>query len=90
MGDRGLISECEPGDRLQLLSVRQTAARLHCSAANVYALIEGGELPVVRVGRQKGYRIDLRDLDSFVSNRKFRLGSPKKNLPRRPLKHLKL
>lgn len=80
----------EPDDRLQLLSVKQAAVRLCCSAANVYSLIEGGELAVVRVGRQKGYRIDLRDLDAFIADRKFRIGKVAPPPRRTTLKHLKL
>ncbi|HEX6964099.1 MAG TPA: helix-turn-helix domain-containing protein [Lacipirellula sp.] len=80
----------EPGDRLQLLTVKQTAARLCCSLANVYALIEKGELAVVRVGQQKGYRIDLRDLDAFVGERKFRFATAAPKPRRSTLKHLHL
>lgn len=66
------------GDKtqLQLLTVKQAAERLCCSAANVYTLIEAGSLAVVQVGHRKGYRIDLRDLDAFVHDRKFQLQSP--------------
>jgi excisionase family DNA binding protein len=66
------------GDKtqLQLLTVKQAAERLCCSAANVYTLIETGALAFVQVGHRKGYRIDLRDLDAFVHDRKFRLQSP--------------
>jgi excisionase family DNA binding protein len=60
------------GDGFQLLTIKQAAARLCCSVANVYVLVASGELPVVRIGCQKGYRVDSRDLDSFVTNRKFR------------------
>ncbi|HMP06201.1 MAG TPA: helix-turn-helix domain-containing protein [Lacipirellulaceae bacterium] len=80
----------EPDDRLQLLSVKQAAARLCCSAANVYGLIETGVLPVVRVGRHKGYRLDLRDLDAFIAERKFRIGQAASPPRRTKLKHLKL
>ena len=75
---------------VQLLTVKQAAFRLCCSAANVYGLIETGVLGVVQVGKRKGYRIDLRDLDAFVQNRKFRFQAPQAAAPKRTLKHLKL
>lgn len=79
----------QPDGRLQLLSVKQAAARLHCSPANVYALVERGELAVVRVGKSKGYRIDLRDLDAFVGARKVRYVNESPKVPRRKLKHIR-
>lgn len=77
---------------LQLLTVKQAAAKLCCSVANVYALIESGSLAIVTVGKRKGYRIDLRDLDSFVQGRKIRYQVPQKltSRTRFNLKHLKL
>lgn len=76
-------------DELQLLTVRQTASRLGCSAANVYSLIECGDLPIVRVGRHKGYRVDIRDLDGFIYGRKFRYQGPMLKPSQTRLKHLK-
>lgn len=73
-----------------LLRVRDAAKRLACSPATIYALIEASELPVVQVGRRKGYRIDPRDLDAFVSARKFRFEAPPAAPPPKGLKHLKL
>lgn len=76
-------------DDFQLLTIKQTAALLSCSPANVYGLIETGSLPVVQVGRAKGYRIDPRDLDGFVQERKFKFRAASAPLPRTPLKHLR-
>ena len=73
-----------------LLTVREAADWLACSQANVYALVEKGELPVVPVGRRKGYRIDRRDLEAFVDRRKFRFQAPPAARPKERLKHLKL
>lgn len=78
-----------PGE-WKLLTVKQAAAWLGCSAANVYALISTGALAVVQVGSRKGYRVDLRDLDAFVQQRKFCLQPAKAPPPKAPLKHLKL
>jgi len=72
-----------------LLTIKETAQRLRCKRANVYALIASGELPVVRIGLQKGYRIDARDLEGFVNDRKFRYRPQPARLPRPRLKHLR-
>jgi len=72
-----------------LLTIKETAQRLCCSAACVYALVASGELPVVRIGLQKGYRVDVRDLDAFVSDRKFRYRPQVAQLPRPKLTHLR-
>lgn len=73
----------------RLLSVKQTAQSLACSVANVYALIEAGELAVVNVGKSKGYRIDRRDLEAFIQQRKFRFETPRPKLPTVRLKHIR-
>ena len=75
----------------QLLTVRETATRLRCSATNVYSLIDKGELPVVRVGNAKGYRIDIRDVDAFVHRRKEAKASTQVKPPtsRPKLKHIR-
>jgi len=74
---------------LQLLTVKQTAKRLCCSLANVYALIDAGALAIVQVGKSKGYRIDLRDLEAFVCRRKFRFQVSQPRSKPISLKHLK-
>jgi excisionase family DNA binding protein len=76
-------------DDFCLLTVKQAAQRLCCSAACVYALVASGELPVVRIGLQKGYRVDIRDLDAFVSDRKFRYRPEAVRVPRAKFKHLR-
>ena len=73
-----------------LLTVNESAALLGCSRANVYGLIEAGELPVVAVGKSRGYRIDRRDLDEFIHRRKFRKEGEKPTAPRPRLKHIQL
>jgi len=74
---------------IQLLTVTQAADRLCCSAANVYALIEAGAIAIVQVGKRKGYRIDLRDLEAFVSDRKYRYAAARPMQSQGRLKHLK-
>ncbi len=75
-----------------LLTVREAAVRLRCSQTNVYALIGRGELPFVRVGAHKGYRIDPSDLLAFVRERKCakRSGAKPPELSARRLKHIRI
>jgi len=81
----------------RLLTVIQAAAYLGCSRTNVYSLINAGELPVIAIGKSRGFRIDQRDIDqrdidAFVDRRKFRkTGDGPARPARRPkLKHIKL
>jgi excisionase family DNA binding protein len=73
------------------MTVKQAARFLGCSPTNVYALIDAGELPVVAVGKSRGYRIDRRDIEEFLSRRKFRKEGekPATPTPRPRLKHIK-
>ena len=75
----------------QLLTVNETATLLGCSRANVYGLIDAGELPVVSVGKSRGYRIDRSDIDAFIQRRKTYKGEPKPAPPvsRPRLKHIR-
>ena len=87
-----MSSENGSGDvAVQLLSVNATAVLLGCSRANIYGLIEAGELPVVAVGKSRGYRIDRRDIDAFIDRRKTCKGARKPAPPpsRPQLKHIK-
>lgn len=79
-------------DFKRLLTVEQAAEYLSCSEANLYALIEAGDLPYVRVGRRKGYRIDRQDLDAFIESRKQQKSdaAPLKPVMRHRLKHIRL
>jgi excisionase family DNA binding protein len=80
----------EPILTLRLLSVAETANVLGCSIANVYSLLEAGDLPFVSIGVHKGYRIDLRDLESFIESRKTRKSAHQNRQPRPALKHIRL
>lgn len=72
------------------MTVVDVAERLGCSRANVYALISRGFLPVVCVGRSKGYRIDLQDLERFIEQRKVQYEPPSPTAPYPQLKHIRL
>ena len=76
-----------------LLTVRQAALVLGCSIANVYALIAAGELPVIAVGRSRGYRLAPAQIEEFLRRRTTIAGgseAPRPRLSRSRLKHLKL
>ena len=75
---------------VELLTIADVARILVCSEANVYALIDAGSLPFVRIGRNKGYRIDPADLSSFIQKRKVQKEGRKSKTPRPRLKHIKL
>ena len=81
------------GQQLQihgLLTIADVARILVCSGANVYALIDAGQLPYVRIGKSKGYRIDPADLASFIQERKVQKEGVKHKAPRPRLKHIKV
>ena len=75
----------------RLLTVKEVAARLGCSSNNVYALINQGLLPVIRVGRSKGYRVDSADRELFLRQGRVQYEVVKPmSAPRPRLRHLKL
>jgi excisionase family DNA binding protein len=56
---------------MSLLTVREIQNRLRVSRACVYALIESGRLPAIRIGVGRGtIRVDEADLDAFVTARR--------------------
>ena len=76
--------------KLPLLTVSEVAHKLGCSQSNVYSLVEQGLLPVVCVGRQKGYRIAPADLDAFIDRRRVQHQAAEKPTPQPRLRHIKL
>jgi excisionase family DNA binding protein len=73
---------------MPLLKVPQVAELLACSNATVYALIEQGLLPAVKIGvGNGGVRVRREDLDSFVESR--RTGRPAARVKTLVLKHLR-
>lgn len=88
MSDRQGNAGAEP----RLLTITNAADYLGCSRANVYGLIDAGELPVISIGKTRGYRIDRRDLEEFLQRRKIHKPGrePVRPTPRPRLKHIKL
>ncbi len=87
-----LPQESHPGSTPRLLTISGAAELLSCSRANVYGLIDAGDLPVITVGKSRGYRIDVRDIEEFLERRKVckDRAQPKPPAPRPRLKHIKL
>ena len=79
------------GSEPRLLTITAAAEFLGCSRANVYGLIDAGELPVIAIGKSRGYRIDRRDIEEFLVRRKIHKGGqPARPTTRPRLKHIKL
>lgn len=57
----------------RLLRLKPAAAYLAISPAALRAIVQRGELPVVRLNDHAPWLLDLRDLDSFVDRRKEKL-----------------
>lgn len=51
-------------EREALLTVAEVAAELRVSTMTVYRLVQAGELPAFRIG--KNYRIKREDLDAYL------------------------
>ena len=73
---------------MPLLKVPQVAELLACSIATVYALIESGGLPAVKIGAGGGgVRVKREDLDTFVNSR--RTAPPAPRVKQVALRHLR-
>ena len=59
------VQQTENGPR-ELLTIRETAAYLRCSAETVRRYIRKGYLPVVRVG-VKLVRVSRQDIDAWLA-----------------------
>lgn len=62
----------QPGDgkqpevEVRLLTLKETAAYLNLSEAEVYSLARSGQLPAVKIGGRGTWRVDRRRLDGFI------------------------
>ena len=48
----------------EMLTVAEVAERLRVSKMSIYRLIEGGDLPSLRVGRS--FRVEAAELDAYL------------------------
>ncbi len=58
--------------RTQFVTVAEVAEQLRVSNMTVYRLVQGGQLPAVRVGRS--YRIRADDVDRYLSGQYTQAG----------------
>jgi len=63
-----------------LLTARQAAAVLSISERTLWGLTDGGEIPVVRIGR--AVRYDPRDLQTWIDRHKQRGAASPAALPK--------
>ena len=87
-----LTSRNDESSERRLLTVTDAAKFLGCSRANVYGLIEAGDLPFITIGKSRGYRIDRHDLEAFLQRRKTVKADERPVVPASHprLKHIKL
>lgn len=63
---------------MPLLKVPEVAQLLACSIATVYALIERGQLPAVKIGvGGGGVRVAREDLQCFIASRRTQAQPPR-------------
>lgn len=57
------------GDRdpVRFLTIADTAELLNLSTRQVYALVRSGELPAVRLGSQRSWRVERSVLDGYIA-----------------------
>jgi excisionase family DNA binding protein len=58
----------------RLLRLKPAAEYLALSTARLRTLIQTGELPAVITGEGAPWLVDIRDLDSWIEQKKARLG----------------
>lgn len=56
----------------RFMTVGEVASSLRVSTMTVYRLINGGELPAVRIGRS--FRVRVEDLDRYLADRFTKAG----------------
>lgn len=60
-----------------MLKLKDVAKRLNCSLANVYALVESGELSSIPIGANgKGLRVSEEQLKTFLDLRERKPADP--------------
>jgi excisionase family DNA binding protein len=62
-------SELQPlvvQDELQLLTVAEAAALLHCHWSTIYRMMQSGEMTHIKFGRSR--RLRRSDLETFISS----------------------
>jgi excisionase family DNA binding protein len=64
------MTAAEPADPVgRFLTVAETAEVLRVSAAQAYALVRSGELPAIRIGAARHWRVERAELEAFIQAR---------------------
>ena len=53
----------------RFLTVAETAEVLNVSVSQTYALVRSGELPAIRIGAARHWRIERTELQAFIESR---------------------
>ena len=60
----------QPANPKRLLRLKEAATYLSLSPGKLRAVIQKGDLPIVRYGENAPWLLDVRDLDSWVDKHK--------------------
>lgn len=64
------MTAAEPSDVVgRFLTVAETAEVLHVSATQAYALVRSGELPAIRIGAARLWRVERQELEAWIQAR---------------------
>ncbi len=64
------MTPAEPSDLVgRFLTVAETAEVLRVSATQAYALVRSGELPAIRVGAARHWRVERAELEAYIQAR---------------------
>lgn len=61
------MTAAEPSDPVgRFLTVAETAEVLHVSVTQAYVLVRSGELPAIRVGAARLWRVERSELEAYI------------------------
>ena len=63
------MTPAEPADLGRFLTVAETAEVLRVSATQAYSLVRSGELPAIRVGAARHWRVERAELEAYIQAR---------------------
>ena len=64
------MTAAEPSDLVgRFLTVAETAEVLRVSATQAYAIVRSGELPAIRVGAARHWRVERTELEAYIQAR---------------------
>ena len=64
------MTPAEPSDQVgRFLTVAETAEVLHVSVPQAYVLVRSGELPAIRVGAARFWRVERAELEAYIQSR---------------------